>query len=94
MIRTNPYIFCQPIRPVVRNSQQAQIGFGKLVKNREAAEALINDVFEEIKRLILEDKLLKYKEIVSKLIKNVKQIRKILPLLKNRRTDIYSTLKV
>ena len=27
-------------------------------------------------------------------LKNVKQIRKILPLLKNRRTDIYPTLKV
>ena len=26
-------------------------------------------------------------------LKNVKQVRKVLPLLKNRRTDIYPTLK-
>ncbi len=35
---------------------------------------LINDVFNEVKSLILEDKLVKYKDIISKLIKNAADI--------------------
>lgn len=37
---------------------------------------LLNEVFDDVKRLILEDKLLKYKDIISRLIKNAANVIK------------------